>query len=117
MSVQEFAVNVLELKYQTYSYRVRTGHLVLDDYHRILVSTGKSFEELFPNPFVTRVQEPVRSFQATTIPRAPIKQAKALPSNPEQEKPKKGEAPAPPASSFKPIDVFDGLPPEDDPIE
>lgn len=54
MSPQQFAPEVLGLKYPTFQYRVRQGSLSLEDYHRILFTLGRSFEELFPNPFSGR---------------------------------------------------------------
>ena len=54
MSPQEFALTRLGLKYSTFSYRVRVGHLTIQDYHRILFFTGKTFEELFPSPYGTQ---------------------------------------------------------------
>lgn len=54
MNPQEFALTRLGLKYSTFSYRVRVGHLTIQDYHRILFFTGKTFESLFPSPYGTQ---------------------------------------------------------------
>ena len=69
MNTAQFATEVLGLKYATYSYRVRQGCLGLDDYHKIIVTTGRKFEDLFPNPYT-----PVRPMEipvSETIPRFP----------------------------------------------
>ena len=50
MNLKEFVVEKLEMPYINYYYRLKANALRLEDYHRICFYTGRSFEELFPNP-------------------------------------------------------------------
>lgn len=112
MSPQKFALEKLDLKYTTFSYRVRVGHLYLDDYHRIIYFTGKTFEELFPNPYRLTPRFP----ESITISKRP-KPANDHPrpeTPPVQEQKKEADfvsASAP--DDFEPVDI--GIPPIDSP--
>lgn len=66
-SPQAFCETFLNLKPSTFNHRVRMGKLWLEDYHKILLHTGKTFEELFPNPYQAQ-----RTPQAQTIPKIVI---------------------------------------------
>lgn len=67
MGPKEFAEKCLELKYTTFCHRIRAGGLSLEDYHRIVYYTGRTFEELFPNPYFSPVATAPGSAQ--TLPR------------------------------------------------
>lgn len=130
MSPADFAREYLGLKYNTFQHRIRVGGLSLEDYHRILFHTGKTFEELFPNPYTPPVH---RISQSIAIPRVPGSRIPGLPITPQEklqqplqefkevpstvtpasiEQKKEEVAPAPsPARGFKVVDVFNGLPP------
>lgn len=53
---QDFSVEKLGCSYQLFRYRIRQGRLTLNDYHLILLYTGRTWEELFPNPHVSHPQ-------------------------------------------------------------
>lgn len=59
MNVTDFAVQKLQISYQTYINRVNAGGLRLADYHAILFYTGQSFETLFPNPLQPKKVEKI----------------------------------------------------------
>lgn len=99
-SPQVFAKEVLKCTYQAFRNRVRQNSLKLDQYHKIMAYTGKTFEELWPNPYQTKKRIPL-TFQPATARVAPQKEIM------EPEPP-----PAPAPSSFSLIDVYEnGLPP------
>lgn len=50
LTLEEFCQEKLGLKYQNFRNRLKNGGLRLEDYHKLLFYTGKSFDELFPNP-------------------------------------------------------------------
>ncbi len=107
-SPQDFAKNVLNVSYQGFMYRVREKKLTLDQYHKIMAYTGKSFEELWPNPYQPKKRIPLTFHQPSPIRATPSKEIKEpVPVVP---------APAPDfydgEKSFSVIDVYDnGLPP------
>jgi hypothetical protein len=119
MSTADFAKEKLDLTYQTFSYRIRQGHLSLEDYHRICYWTGLSFEDLFPNPYKPITPKVPESI---TIPRQgaiPTKKPQPQPpleptpsSSKEQKKEEAITAPSAPSPSFQLIEAFPGgLPP------
>jgi len=57
-SVETFCLEKLGLKYQTYTYRLRAGRLTVEDAHKICFHTGRSFDDLFPNPLSGMVPLP-----------------------------------------------------------
>ena len=111
-----FATEKLGISYQLFRYRVRQGRLTLEDYWKILHYTGRSFEQLFPNP-IQYTPKPI-SLTLRTSPKARLAPLEKV-SEP------KPPAPAPPLLSvpdknhpaptfvtdFEPIDVYGGLPP------
>lgn len=101
-SPQDFAKDVLKVTYQGFRYRLREGKLTLDQYHKIMAYTGKTFDELWPNPYQVKKRIPL-TFQPATARVAPQKEIKEpVPVVP---------APAP-SPSFSFIDVYEnGLPP------
>jgi hypothetical protein len=103
-SPPSFAREVLKVTYQGFMYRVRQNKLTLDQYHKIMAYTGKSFEELWPNPYQTKKRIPLTLSKqppaTTTVRVAPVK---------ENKEPAIVPALAP---SFSVIDVYEnGLPP------
>ena len=109
-----FATEKLGISYQLFRYRVRQGRLTLEDYWKILHYTGRSFEDLFPNP--TQYTPKPISLTLRTSPKARLTPAPVERMVPEPKPP----APAPlpvqyeqPAlvTDFEPIDVYGGLPP------
>lgn len=102
-SPQDFAKDVLKVSYQGFMYRVRQQKLTLDQYHKIMAYTGKSFEELWPNPYQAKKRIPLTLSKPATARVAPQKEIKEpVPVVP---------APAP-SPSFSFIDVYEnGLPP------
>lgn len=103
---RDFAKEVLKVTYQGFMYRVRQNKLTLDQYHKIMAYTGKSFEELWPNPYQIKKRIPLtlsKQPPATTTARViPVK---------ENKEPAIVPAPAP---SFSVIEVYEnGLPPEE----
>lgn len=130
-----FCEEKLGLKYSTFNYRIKNGVLTLDDIHTILRETGKSFEDIWPDPLA-----PARFSESETIPRlavpianpvaatmiAQVQRAQAkkeslkdLPLTPKEAKkgadPEMESAPAP--STFKASGLFSeiSLPAEPDP--
>ena len=107
LNPKQFAEEKLTVSYQMFRYRIRRGRLTLDDYHKILLYTGLSFEALFPNPYLPNHQ--------------PIK----LNLNPASRIPLKETQPPPPVivpvvapsepEAFTPIDIYGGGLPPDDP--
>lgn len=65
-NVIDFVREVLKLNYQTFCYRLKSGTLHLEDYHRILSATGMTFEDLFPNPVA--VPRQLQSIQVKPLP-------------------------------------------------
>lgn len=109
MSPMVFCVEHLGLKYSTFQHRVRTGKLALDDYHRILYLTGKTFEELFANPYLNPVPlnpapiAPIRSFRVTTLPRQAVPPTVQPPVPAEQKRAEPQRTPPPAPETIEPI--------------
>ena len=92
-----FAKDVLGTTYQAFRYRVTNGKLTLDQYHKIMAYTGRSFDDLWPNPY-----------QRTK--KIPLTLSKPVNLAPKEEKQEPIQVPAP--SSFKLVDVYEeGIPP------
>ena len=105
-SPQSFAQEILKVTYQGFRYRLRQGKLTLDQYHKIMAYTGKSFDELWPNPYQAKKRIPLTLSKqppaTTTVRVTPVK---------ENKEPAIAPVPAP---SFSVIDVYEnGLPPEE----
>jgi hypothetical protein len=84
----EFVQNVLGINYQTFCYRLKTGVLRLEHIHKIIHATGKTFEELFPNPYGAP-----KYLQSVTIPTLPPPAArKERPPIAKEKKPFKAKA-------------------------
>lgn len=102
-SPQDFAKDILKVTYQAFMYRVRQKKLTLDQYHKIMAYTGKTFDELWPNPYQVKKRIPL-TFQAPVrvAPQKEIKEPVPVVPAPAPSEPKK----------FSFIDVYDnGLPP------
>ena len=96
-----FAKDVLGTTYQAFRYRVTNGKLTLDQYHKIMAYTGRSFDDLWPNPYQTTKKIPLTLFRLS---KPPVN----LPPKEEKQEP----IPVPAPSSFKLLDVYeDGIPP------
>jgi len=109
---QEFAVHRLGISYQMWRYRIRQGRLTLEDYHKILLYTGQTFEELFPNPL-----KPGRHPITLNLNHSPGSRLTPPPAKELQPQPLVTEpvvAPSEP-EEFKPIDIYGGGLPPDDP--
>jgi hypothetical protein len=105
-----FAEEKLGISYQLFRYRVRKGRLTLEDYWKILHLTGKTFENLFPNPSISKP----RPISLTLTPKARL-----TPAPVERVEPEKKPVPPPPVVEkpvpvSAPIDVYGGLPPLDE---
>lgn len=50
LSPVQFVKDHLKGSYQAFRARVRNGRMYTDDIHKLCFYTGKTFEELFPNP-------------------------------------------------------------------
>lgn len=119
--IKEFVEQKLGSTYASFRYRVRKGSLGLDEYHKLMQLTGRTFEELFPSPYAPgpqRIPVNLRSIEATdqgvrTIKEFQIPQptTTTLPPRltPEHKK-EESHLVAPPAPSI----YDDGLPPIDD---
>jgi len=104
-----FATEKLGVSYQIFRYRVRKGRLTLEDYWKILHLTGKTFEQLFPNPHVQKPKPISLTLRpSTSLTPAPV----------ERKEPEKKLASPPPVEKKEPvpmvIDVYGGLPPLDE---
>lgn len=92
-----FAKDVLGTTYQAFRYRVTNGKLTLDQYHKIMAYTGRSFDDLWPNPYQKTKKIPLTLYK---------------PVNLAQKEEKQEPSPVPAPSSFKLVDVYeDGIPP------
>jgi len=101
-SPQDFAKDVLKVSYQGFMYRVRQQKLTLDQYHKIMAYTGKTFEELWPNPYQAKKRIPLTLSKPATARVAP-----------QMENTEPAIMPAPAPSKFSVIEVYEnGLPPE-----
>lgn len=128
MRIQDFTIEKMGLKYTLYRYRVLNDCLKMQDYHAILFYTGKTFEELFPNPLTGTPRKPItlnlrRPATATNTaapftkpqvsqedkPATKKKDAFAVP--PEQEDTKK-EGDLNPPRTFEFHDPFGGMMPD-----
>lgn len=106
-SPQDFAREILKVSYQGFMYRVREKKLTLDQYHKIIAYTGKSFDELWPNPYQIKKRIPL----TLTPKQQPPTTARVAPQK-ENEEPAIVPAPAP-SNDFSVIDVYaNGLPPD-----
>ncbi|HRG11390.1 MAG TPA: hypothetical protein PLJ08_22640 [Cyclobacteriaceae bacterium] len=105
-SPQDFARDILKVTYQAFMYRVREKKLTLDQYHKIMAYTGKTFDELWPNPYQVKKRIPLTFQHPVRVAPAQKEIKEPVPVVP---------APAPSAAkkeSFSFIDVYDnGLPP------
>jgi len=112
-SPSAFAEEKLGISYQLFRYRVRKGRLTLEDYWKIFHLTGKSFNDLFPNPYLSKP----KPISLTLRPQTP--KTRLTPALVERVEPEKKLA-SPPAVVEKPvpvsapIDVYGGLPPLDE---
>ncbi len=107
LSTADFAKEKLGINYQTFLYRVRVGKLSHEDIWRILHYTGKTYEQLFPNPYTIRPKPITLTLGPNTKPR--------LTPAPVEAEPEIVPVPAP--QKFEPIpviDVYGGLPPIED---
>ena len=121
MTVNKFCEEVLGLKYGKFAYRTRTGGLSLEDYHRILYHTGRTFEELFPNPYRRPAQAiplaPDRPLPLTAAThtgqsiQAPPPVTPAAPVVPEMPKSQPARV-TPPAGGFKALRIDPPMEPE-----
>ncbi len=102
-SPMDFAKDILGTTYQAFRYRLKAGKLTLDQYHKIMAYTGRSFDDLWPNPYQKTKKIPL-TFSNVKAPAGsvnPAPKSQDLPSSP---------SPAP--SSFPIMDIYeDGLPP------
>jgi hypothetical protein len=109
MSTSIFATEKLGISYQLFRYRVRQGKLSLEDLWKIFYYTGKTFDQLFPNPYY---QKP-KAISLTLRPATP--KSRLTPAPVERMVPEpKTPAPAPQTKKREPIviDVYGGgLPP------
>lgn len=136
LSVNEFVTQRLGTSYSNYHYRLSNGVLTIDQLHKICFYTGRSFDELFPNPYIkapvriplnlssgspapTTAPAPVKRIQESALPRSEPQGAPAKSQAPAEE-PKKKEDSKESSSSAKPaapsldFDIFDGgFPPSD----
>jgi hypothetical protein len=100
-SPQAFAKEILGVTYQGFRYRVTNGKLTLDQYHKIMAYTGRTFDDLWPNPYQKTKKIPLTlsNIKPPTVNLAP-----------KEEKQEPIQVPAP--SSFQLLDVYDdGLSP------
>lgn len=111
---QQFAPEHLKITYQMFRYRIREGRLSLDDYHKILHYTGRTFEDLFPNPYSTTPQPIKLNLSPMPVPASRLPQV-------QKEIPKQPVIPQPVASPleekkevFKIEDVYAGGLPTDE---
>lgn len=126
MRIQDFTIEKMGIKYTLYRYRVLNDCLKMQDYHTILFYTGKSFEELFPNPLVGAPRKPIplnlHRRPATTI-AAPLAQPQAVQVKDQEAKKKdakvtpkqedtKKEGELNPPRSFEFHDPFGGMMPD-----
>ncbi len=127
-NIQQYCEEVLKLKYPTFKYRQRKGRLHLEDYQKILATTGKTWEELFgirPNPLMVenyrnsssaRITEVRGGAQLTSelppVPPPDRERGEFTPTRPPigpgivpQIEPKKEEAVTPPAFVVEDIEL------------
>lgn len=67
LGTKEFVQKKLGVKYEGFRYRVRHGSLRLEEYHKLMQLTGRSFEELFPSPYATSQRIPLNLASKGTI--------------------------------------------------
>jgi len=111
-SPSAFAEEKLGISYQLFRYRVRKGRLTLEDYWKILHLTGKSFNDLFPNPYLSKP----KPISLTLRPQTP-KTTRLTPAPVERvESENKPASPPIVVEKTVPviIDVYGGLPPLDE---
>lgn len=118
LAIQKFAPEKLGISYQMFYYRMRNGCLRLSDYHTLMLYTGKSFDELWPNPLkpnhqpITLNLSPHNNVPVSRLTTPPVKESvkPVIPSvSPSSlvEEPKKRRI----------VDVYEdlgGLPPSDE---
>jgi len=115
MKPSTFAEEKLGISYQLFRYRVRKGRLTLEDYWKILHLTGKSFETLFPNPYLSKPKPISLTLRPPTAPKNRL-----TPAPVERKEPEKKLASPPSVEKKEPvsapvfIDVYGGLPPLDE---
>ncbi len=116
LTPSSFAEDKLGISYQLFRYRVRKGRLTLEDYWKILFYTGRTFENLFPNPY----QAKPKSISLTLRPPTP-KTTRLTPAPVERVELEKKPVPPPPVVERPEpvavpavIDVYGGLPPLDE---
>lgn len=89
MTLTEFVEEKLGDSYVNFYYRLRHNCLRLEDYHKICFYTGRTFEDLFPNPFVKKIEPIPFRLPSTSInapnPKKPIPQA-IIQTPPSQDK-------------------------------
>lgn len=130
MRIQDFTLEKMGIKYTLYRYRVLNDCLKMQDYHSILFYTGKSFEDLFPNPLAGTPRKPITlnlrrppatttNAEVTPFAKPQVSQAKpqatkkkdAFAVPPEQEDTKK-EGDLTPPRTFEFHDPFGGMMPD-----
>ena len=122
MRIQDFTIEKMGIKYTLYRYRVLNDCLKMQDYHSILFYTGKSFEDLFPNPLTgNRKPIPLNLHRRPTItapfaePQVSQAKSQAIPKKdvvpPKREDTKK-EGDFHPPRSFEFADPFEGMLPD-----
>lgn len=108
ISPMQFVKDHIGGSYQAFRHRFRNGSLKMDEIHKILFYTGKTFEELFENPYKTRKKINLN----LSVPPAltPIKpkpdSVRVQPLTPEEAK--KKEPDVSPAPGFQIADIYDG---------
>lgn len=72
LSLQAFGEQYLDSQYMALSYRIRHGVLRLEEYHTICFYTGKTFEELWPNPHIHQPRKISLKLNHQTLPPQPL---------------------------------------------
>jgi len=104
-SPNDFARDILKISYQGFRYRVNQGKLALVHYHKIMAYTGKSFEDLWPNPFQPKKRISLNLSKPDPIRLAPPKEI--------EEPVFPAPAPSTSDSTFKIMEVYEnGISPE-----
>jgi hypothetical protein len=71
LNLKDFGEQYLDSQYMALSYRIRHGVLRLEEYHTICFYTGKTFEELWPNPHIPQARKISLKLNHQTLPSWP----------------------------------------------
>jgi hypothetical protein len=77
LTMKEFCLQKLGIPYVNFHYRLSHNCLRLGDYHAIMFWTGKSFDQLFPNPLLPAPIQPI-PFRLPSISSKPPIEAPSL---------------------------------------